>query len=75
MLQQFVVLQLRANDLSNIFFQQDGAISHFAGCVRDFLNTDFPNRRDTFEWAPRSPDLTSYDFFLWSHIKSRAHVT
>lgn len=24
----------------------------------------------SIEWPPRSPDLTSFNFFLWSHLKT-----
>ncbi|GBL94233.1 hypothetical protein AVEN_16766-1 [Araneus ventricosus] len=26
------------------------------------------------EWPPRSPDLTSLDFFLWGHIKGQTRI-
>ena len=26
-------------------------------------------------WPPRSPDLTSLDFFLWGHVKSLVYAT
>jgi hypothetical protein len=25
-------------------------------------------------WPPRSPDLTSYDFFLWGYVREKAFV-
>jgi hypothetical protein len=27
------------------------------------------------EWPPRSPDLTSLDFFLWGYLKDRVYVS
>jgi len=32
-------------------------------------------RRGHIEWPPRSPDLTSLDFFLWGYLKSKVYVT
>lgn len=57
-------------------FQQDGAPCHFAlhasFYLRNFL-TDGLEEVDLFIyfflfWSPRSPDLTSLDFFLWGHM-------
>ncbi len=30
-------------------------------------------QRGPREWAPRSPDLTIPDFFLWGYLKSRVY--
>lgn len=58
----------------NLWYQQDGAPPHYALAVRSYLDQVFPNRwigrRGTVEWAPRSPDLTPLDFFLWGHLKN-----
>lgn len=32
-------------------------------------------RGGPISWAPRSPDLTPLDFFLWGHIKSNVYRT
>ena len=62
-----------------IFFQLDKSPSYFDRCVRDFLNTNFPNRwtgrRGLLEWSLRSLDFTPCDFFLWSNIKSKVYIT
>mgnify|MGYP005986367129 CR=1 FL=1 len=51
-----------------IWFQQDGAPSHFGRQVRQYLNKTFPGRwigrMDTTEWPARSPGLTPLAFFL-----------
>lgn len=56
-----------------IYFQQDGAPPHYQLDVRRWLNEKFPGkwigRRGSIEWAPRSPDLTPCDFFLWGYLK------
>uniref|UniRef100_A0A803JU31 Tc1-like transposase DDE domain-containing protein n=1 Tax=Xenopus tropicalis TaxID=8364 RepID=A0A803JU31_XENTR len=46
-----------------VFFQQDGAPSHYGCQVRI-------GRRGPVEWPPRSPDLTPLDFYLWGHLKA-----
>jgi len=51
---------------SNIIFQHDGAPAHNAHIIRDYLIAQFQNRwlgYGPIEWPPRSPDLTSLDFF------------
>lgn len=57
----------------NMWFQQDGAPPHFARLVRNYLNEQYPQkwigRGGPVEWPPRSPDLTSPDFFLWGYLK------
>lgn len=56
-----------------ITFQQDGAPPHWALEVRQYLNHVFPGRwlgrNGPTAWAPRSPDLTPPDFFLWGYVK------
>ena len=50
-----------------VIFQQDGAPPHWGLEVCQFLNETFPDRwigRDgPITWPPRSPDITSLDFF------------
>lgn len=66
-------------DFDDVIFQQDGHPAHFALIVRDYLNQTFPNRwierGGPTEWPPRSPDLTSLDFFLWGYLKDRVFRT
>lgn len=61
------------------FFQQDGAPAHFSKSVRAWLNENFDGRWigrcGPISWAPRSPDLTPLDFFLWGHIKTNVYKT
>ena len=49
-----------------MYFQHDGATSHYARHVMQHLNDTFPNRwigrGSTIKWPPRSPDLTPLDF-------------
>jgi hypothetical protein len=63
--------------ISEAFFQQDGAPSHFECKVRAWLNDHFPQRwigrSGPVEWPARSPDLTPLDFFLWGYVKSKVY--
>lgn len=63
----------------SIIFQQDGAPAHYSLEVRTWLNQKFPGkwigRRGAIEWAPRSPDLTPLDFFLWGYLKQKVFKT
>ena len=75
MLQKFFLPELRNNvPVENCCFQQDGAPTHYARKIRDYLNQWFPDR-----WigrrAPCSPDLTPCDFFLWDFLKSKVYST
>jgi hypothetical protein len=75
MLQQYFFPQVHGRRL---IFQQDGAPPHFANAVRDCLNERFPHgwigRGGPVSWPPRSPDLTSPDFFLWGHLKTLVYA-
>ncbi|KAG5890990.1 hypothetical protein JTB14_017596 [Gonioctena quinquepunctata] len=59
---------------TDTFFQQDGASSHYAATVRDYLDVVFSNRwkgtRGPIEWPARSPDSIPLDYFLWGYLKS-----
>ena len=62
----------------HMWFQHDGAPGHRSLIVQQFLNERFPNRwigigraeYEHVEWPPRSPDLTSLDFYLWGYLKN-----
>ena len=61
-----------------LWFMQDGAPPHYATIVRNWLNGNFENwirRRDTAEWAPRSPDFTPMHFYFWGHLKQIVYST
>jgi len=75
MLQEFFIPEVRKmKKMRSIVFQQDGAPPHFTTDVRRFLDRIFPGRwigrGGPIRWAPRSPDLTPLDFFLWDYLKS-----
>jgi hypothetical protein len=56
-----------------LYFQQDGCPAHSAGIITTWLNHRFPNRwlgrYGPIFWAPRSPDFTPLDFYLWGELK------
>lgn len=62
-----------------IWFQHDGAPSHFSHYAREYLNRDFParwiGRGGPIAWPPRSPDLSPIDFFLWGFLKGLVYET
>lgn len=76
LLQNVLPVLLEDIDLHTVqqmWFQQDGAPAHYSAAVRQFLNRRFPDRwigrAGPVQWPPRSPDLTSPDFFLWGYLK------
>ena len=60
-----------------MYFQHDGAPSHYTRHVMQHLNDTFPNRwigrGSTINWPPRSPDLTPLDFCLWGLMTSEVY--
>ena len=56
------------------YFQQDGAPSHYATAVREWLSDNFDHwigRRGDVEWAPWCLDLTPLDILFWGHLKKK----
>jgi len=60
-----------------MYFQHDGAPSHYTRRVMQHLNDTFSNswicRGSTINWPPRSPDLTPLNFCLWGLMKSEVY--
>ena len=56
-----------------LYFQHGRAALYYAVIVGEWLDEKFPGRwigrHGSFDWPARSPDLTQYDFFLWSYLK------
>ena len=80
LLEQFLEPQLQQDGiLGTVVYQQDGAPSHFALLVREYLNRTFPNRwivrGSPRLWTARSPDLTPTDCFLWGFVKDKVYRT
>lgn len=80
MLQTFLTAELRRLRVEDqeIWFQQDGATSHTARIVMEFLRNKFPgrliSRNGDLAWPARSPDLTAPDCFLWAYLKSKVYL-
>jgi len=57
---------------SEVFYQQDGAPPHSHRDMRAFLDENLQGhwigRRGTFEFTPRSPDLTHVDLYFWGTL-------
>lgn len=80
MLEEYLYpILLRKRIHRRVVFQQDGAPPHYDKRVRDWLTEKFPGRwigrRGAIEWAPRSPDLSPVDFFLWGYLKQKVYST
>jgi len=68
LIQQFIAL-LQVDEC-NCWFQQDSATAHTAASTMVILHEFFgENVISKGLWPPRSPDLTSPDFLLWSYLK------
>ena len=50
-------------------FQQDGATSHTATMVIEYLEKKVPELLPPDFWPPSSPDLNPLDYGLWSILK------
>jgi len=62
-----------------VWFQQDGATAHTANESMTIVRNMFPwhliSRFGDVPWPPRSPDLSTCDFFfLWGYLKSRVYT-
>jgi len=72
LIQQFIAL-LQVEEC-NCWFQQDSATAHTAAPTMVILHEFFgENLISKGLWPPRSPDLTSPDFFLWSYLKDTVY--
>lgn len=64
---------------NQMWFQHDGAPAHFKVVVRNYLDASFAGRwigrGGPVRWPPRSPDLSSIDYFLWGHLKAIIYET
>ena len=78
MLKEFLFTKIEEEDINNIWFQQDGATLHTAEAILDVLRPIFENRiisrRADIVWPPRSYDLTSLDYYLWSAVKDNCYA-
>ena len=72
-----VLEDVLANVRRNMWFQHDGAPTHFGQDVRNYLDGSFPNRwigrGGPVHWPARSLDLSCLDFFLWGALKTTVY--
>jgi len=80
MIKNFVIPELKKKrKFSLTWFQQDGATPHTAKKTIAFLKQAFKERiisihsGNDIQWSPRSPDLSTCDYFLWGYLKSRVY--
>lgn len=75
-LREFLLPDLEAANVNDVFFMQDGAPAHTAVETRQFLIDSFGadrliGRFFNLPWPSRSPDLNPVDFFLWGFVRDR----
>ena len=70
-------LRRKVVNFDDVWFQQDGATPHTAGCVLQWLDNTFGDQYISYRtanvWPPHSPDLNPLDFFLWGYLKDRVY--
>lgn len=68
-----VSLELR----QRMWLQHDGCPAHYSRLARAILDESYQDRwigrGGPVPWPPRSPDLTSPDFFLWGYVKEKVY--
>lgn len=78
MITDFFWPQLEDVDITNMWFQQDGATCHTARAKMALLQEKFGDwiisKNADFVWPPRSCDLTPLDYFLWGYLKSLVYA-
>ena len=61
----------------HLWWVQDEAPAHrlhaVTACLREFFANQVIALHHAVGWAPRSPDLTPCDFFLWGYLKSKVY--
>jgi hypothetical protein len=69
--QSIALLQV---DECNCWFQQDSSTAHTAASIMEILHEFFGKKViSKVVWPPRSPDLTSSDFFWFSYLKDTVY--
>ena len=78
MISDFLLPEIEARDLNDIWFQQYGATANTARETMDLLRRQFGeqliSRFRPVSWPPRSCDITPLDFFLWGYVKSKVYA-
>ena len=65
--------------MHKMWFQKDEPLAHTARVTIEMLKTVFQNRLIScfgdVPWAPRPPDLTPLDIFLWGYLKKQVYLS
>jgi hypothetical protein len=81
MLRNFLTQELsrRGNELSTLWFQQDGATAHTERASMEVVQEMFLEHvillSGELPWPARSPDLSACHYFLWTHLKAKMYTT
>ena len=77
MLNEFLFTKIEEEDITNIWFQQDGTSCHTAEATFDVSRPAFEDciisRRADVVWPPRSCDMTPLDYYLWGAVKDKRY--
>lgn len=67
--------QLTEEENNYCFFQQDGATCHTSERSLARIHQMFTEERTVSKnlWPPRSPDLSTCDFYLWGYLKGKVY--
>ena len=75
MLNELLFTKIEAEDIGNIWFQQDEVTYHTSEAILDVLRPVFEDRfisrRADVVWPPQSCDLTLMDNYLWGAVKDK----
>ena len=78
MLNEFLITKIEEEDISSIWFQQDGATCHVAEATLDVLRPVFEDRiisrRVDVVWPLRICDLTPLGYYLWGAVKDKCYA-
>ena len=78
-LELFLIPDLHAAGIRNVWFVQDGATAHTSVSTRQFLSDAFGADRVISKffntpWPARSPDLNPVDYFLWGFARELVYA-
>ena len=69
--QAMLFTKIEEEDISNIWFQEDGATCHTADVLHPVFEDRIISRRADGIWPARSCDLTLLNYYLWDAVKDK----
>jgi hypothetical protein len=68
--------QLTPHECEYAIFQEDGATCHTSCESLSRIHDVFTEERTVTKrlWPPRSPDLSTCDFYLWGYLKGKVYA-